>query len=72
MQQIITQQKQGSIFARFVRFNGNFCLVAYHIHKSYSRKEALEIKNKYGMKSISYGYEGVVPLSLFTGGFETV
>lgn len=69
MQQItIEQEMQGEIFARFVRYNGNFCLVAYHMHKDIPREEALRIKNQYGMKPYPQGYEGVVPKSLFKGG----
>jgi hypothetical protein len=59
----------GEIFGSFIRYNGNFSLVAYHMVKDYPRSEALEIKNKYNMKSVSHGYEGMIPKSLFLGGF---
>lgn len=72
MQQTITKKMEGEIFARFVRYNGNFCLVAYHMSKTIPREEALRIKNEYGMKAISYGYEGVVPKSLFEEGNEVL
>lgn len=69
MQQIaITKMDDGLIVAEFVRYNGNFCLVAYHMSKTIPREEALGIKNKYGMKAIPTGYRGEVPRSVFIGG----
>lgn len=74
--QQITKIEEGEIPARFIKFGETFQLVAYHLGKQFTREEALKIKKQYNMKPYSqrcvYGYEGVVPKSIFLNGFEMV
>lgn len=68
MNTTITQIEDGKIAAEFVRMGKVFTLVAYHMHKTIPRDEALKIKNQYNMESIPTGYRGMVSKSEFIGG----
>ena len=74
--QQIEKIENGEVFAKFIKSGNTFSLVAYHMGKDFTREEALKIKNQYGMKPFSrnyvYGYEGVIPKSVFVGGKKMV
>ena len=67
----MSQQTQEMIEATIFRFpNQKWLLVSYKMTKNISRKEGLELKNKYGMKpystnGFSMGYNGFIPTSIF-------
>lgn len=56
---------QTEIFARIIRHEKNWSLVAFHKLATVERVEGLQIKNLYGMKPVPYGYEGYIPVSVF-------
>lgn len=64
---------QATIIRDFGGKKGSWILVGYRVGKDISRKEGLEIKNRYHMvpaqeHGMSIGYKGEVPLEAFEGG----
>lgn len=66
-----TNRNEEMVEATIFRFpDQKWLLVSFQKTKNITRKEGLELKNKYGMKpynanGFSMGYNGFVPVSIF-------